>query len=53
MALTFTPETVGGGFQSTDNIQANFQAIRTLLQDALSPLREYSEHYEFNTRYEL
>ena len=36
MAITFTPESVGGGFTGTDNVQANFQSLETLLQDALS-----------------
>lgn len=36
MALTFTPESVGGGFTGTDNVQANFQNLATLLQDCLS-----------------
>lgn len=36
MAITFTPESVGGGFTGTDNVEANFQSLQTLLTDVLS-----------------
>lgn len=36
MALDFNPESVGGGFTGTDNVQANFESLETLLEDALS-----------------
>ncbi len=36
MSLIFNPESVGGGFTGTDNVQANFATLQTLLADALS-----------------
>lgn len=36
MAIPFTPASVSSGFQSTETLNANFEALETALQDALS-----------------